>query len=105
MDTRVVYCGDNLEQFAKLPHACGDFAHCLPCVLNSIRQITPLTARQIRVEMIQQKKRPALFQSTPERARLGHSSAITQWQSLSFFEKMARASSAMVLFSKRIISS
>ena len=23
LDTRVVYCGDNLEQLAKLPDACG----------------------------------------------------------------------------------
>jgi hypothetical protein len=25
LDTRVVYCGDNLEQLAKLPDACVDF--------------------------------------------------------------------------------
>jgi hypothetical protein len=24
LDTRVVYCGDNLEQLAKLPDACVD---------------------------------------------------------------------------------
>ena len=24
MDTRVIYCGDNLEQFQKLPAACVD---------------------------------------------------------------------------------
>ncbi len=25
LDTRAVYCGDNLEQLAKLPDACVDF--------------------------------------------------------------------------------
>ena len=68
--TRVAFCGDNLEQLAKLPDACVDFVDCLPRVLRSIRQITPLTARQIRINVVQQKKRPALFQSPPERARL-----------------------------------
>ena len=27
LDTRVVYCGDNLEQLAKLPDACADFIY------------------------------------------------------------------------------
>ena len=70
VDPRVVYSGDNLEQLAKLPDACVDFAHCLPRVLKSIRQITPLTARQIRINVVQQKICPALFQFSPESVRL-----------------------------------
>src|SRR5208283_889480 len=27
LDTRVIYCGDNLEQLAKLPDACVDWAN------------------------------------------------------------------------------
>jgi hypothetical protein len=27
LDTRVVYCGDNLEQLAKLPDACVDLIY------------------------------------------------------------------------------
>ncbi len=30
VDTRVIYCGDNLEQIAKLPHACIDLAYIDP---------------------------------------------------------------------------
>ena len=30
LDTRVVYCGDNLEQLKKLPDACVDFAYIDP---------------------------------------------------------------------------
>jgi DNA modification methylase len=30
LDTRVVYCGDNLEQFAKLPAACVDLIYIDP---------------------------------------------------------------------------
>jgi hypothetical protein len=30
LDTRVVYCGDNLEQFAKLPDACVDLIYIDP---------------------------------------------------------------------------
>ncbi len=30
LDTRVVYCGDNLEQLAKLPDACVDLIHIDP---------------------------------------------------------------------------
>ncbi len=35
LDTRVVYCGDNLEQLAKLPDACVDliFEGNQPCHL------------------------------------------------------------------------
>ena len=40
------------------------------CAIKSIRQITPLTAGQIGVEMVQQKIRPALFQFPPESVRL-----------------------------------
>ena len=30
LDTRVVYCGDNLEQLAKLPNACVDLIYIDP---------------------------------------------------------------------------
>jgi len=30
VDTRVIYCGDNLEQLAKLPEACVDFVYIDP---------------------------------------------------------------------------
>ncbi len=30
LDTRVVYCGNNLEQLAKLPDGCVDFAYIDP---------------------------------------------------------------------------
>jgi hypothetical protein len=30
LDTRVVYCGDNLEQLAKLPDACVDLIYIDP---------------------------------------------------------------------------
>src|SRR5471032_3390047 len=30
LDTRVVYCGDNLEQLAKLPNACVDLIYIEP---------------------------------------------------------------------------
>jgi len=30
LDTRVVYCGDNLEQLAKLPDACVDLIYNAP---------------------------------------------------------------------------
>jgi hypothetical protein len=30
LDTRVVYCGDNLEQLAKLPDACADLIYIDP---------------------------------------------------------------------------
>jgi len=30
LDTRVIYCGDNLEQLAKLPDACVDFIYINP---------------------------------------------------------------------------
>jgi hypothetical protein len=46
LDTRVVYCGDNLEQLAKLPDACVDLiypatAGCPHCVqLARVLKIT-----------------------------------------------------------------
>jgi hypothetical protein len=30
VNTRAVYCGDNLQQFAKLPNGCVNFVNCLP---------------------------------------------------------------------------
>jgi len=38
LDTRVVYCGDNLEQLAKLPDACIDLIYIDP-PFNSNRTI------------------------------------------------------------------
>jgi hypothetical protein len=39
LDTRVVYCGDNLEQLAKLPDACVDLIYIDP-PFNSNRNKT-----------------------------------------------------------------
>jgi hypothetical protein len=33
LDTRVIYCGDNLEQLAKLPDACVDLIYITPQAL------------------------------------------------------------------------
>jgi hypothetical protein len=43
LDTRVIYCGDNLEQLAKLPNACVDLIYIdrpsTPCVdMSSLRR-------------------------------------------------------------------
>ena len=40
LDTRVVYCGDNLEQLAKLPDACVDLIYIDP-PFNSNRNYGP----------------------------------------------------------------
>ncbi len=32
LDTRIIYCGDNLEQLAKLPDACVDLIYIAPAV-------------------------------------------------------------------------
>jgi len=34
LDTRVVYCGDNLEQLAKLPDACVDLIYIDPAPVS-----------------------------------------------------------------------
>jgi hypothetical protein len=36
LDTRVVYCGDNLEQLAKLPDACVDLIYINPPFSSSL---------------------------------------------------------------------
>jgi hypothetical protein len=41
LDTRVVYCGDNLEQLAKLPDACVDLIYIDP-PFNSNRAVKQL---------------------------------------------------------------
>jgi len=41
LDTRVVYCGDNLEQLAKLPNACVDMIYIDP-PFNSNRTVEQL---------------------------------------------------------------
>src|ERR1039458_9733031 len=45
LDTRVVYCGDNLEQLAKLPDACVDLIYIDPPV-NSNRNYGPCRTGQ-----------------------------------------------------------
>ena len=61
LDTRVVYCGDNLEQLAKLPDACVDLIYIAPpCDSNrnyevfwgSPREITPRTTLPHRLRRI-----------------------------------------------------
>ena len=44
VDTRVVYCGDNLEQLAKLPDACVDLIYIDP-PFNSNRNYESLLGR------------------------------------------------------------
>jgi len=36
LDTRVVYCGDNLEQLAKLPDACVDLIYIDPAPVSTV---------------------------------------------------------------------
>jgi hypothetical protein len=36
LDTRVVYCGDNLEQLAKLPDACIDLIYIDPAPVSEV---------------------------------------------------------------------
>jgi hypothetical protein len=45
LDTRVVYCGDNLEQLAKLPDACVDLIYIDP-PFNSNRNYGPCRTGQ-----------------------------------------------------------
>ena len=45
LDTRVVYCGDNLEQLAKLPDACVDLIYIDP-LSNSNRNYGPCRTGQ-----------------------------------------------------------
>ncbi len=40
LDTRVIYCGDNLEQLQKLPPACVDLIYIVP-PFNSNRNYHP----------------------------------------------------------------
>ena len=47
LDTRVVYCGDNLEQLAKLPDACVDLIYIDP-PFNSNRNYGPCRTGQCR---------------------------------------------------------
>ena len=61
LDTRVVYCGDNLEQLAKLPDACVDLIYIDPpfnsnrnyeVFWGSPREITPRTTIPRRLHRI-----------------------------------------------------
>jgi hypothetical protein len=49
LNTRVVYCGDNLEQLAKLPDACVDLIYIDP-PFNSNRNYGPCRTGQHRGE-------------------------------------------------------
>src|ERR1017187_815131 len=61
LDTRVIYCGDNLEQLAKLPDACVDLIYIAPpfnsnrnyeVFWGSPREITPRTTTPHRLHRI-----------------------------------------------------
>jgi hypothetical protein len=39
LDTRVVYCGDNLEQLAKLPDDCVDLIYIILCRCRYVVQL------------------------------------------------------------------
>jgi DNA modification methylase len=61
LDTRVVYCGDNLEQLAKLPDACVDLIYIAPpfnsnrnyeVFWGSPREITPRATTSHRLHRI-----------------------------------------------------
>ena len=41
LNTRVVHCGDNLEQLAKLPDACVDLIYCLLALIRDAKQPAP----------------------------------------------------------------
>jgi len=43
VDTRVIYCGDNLDQLARLPAACVDLIYTDP-PFNSNVSVTPSTS-------------------------------------------------------------
>lgn len=49
VDTRVIYCGDNLEQLKKLPDACVDLIYIDP-PFNSNRNYEVFGARRKRSE-------------------------------------------------------
>ena len=61
LDTRVIYCGDNLEQLAKLPDACVDLIYIDPpfnsnrnyeVFCGSPREITPRATTSHRLHRI-----------------------------------------------------
>jgi 16S rRNA G966 N2-methylase RsmD len=70
VDTRVIYCGDNLEQLQKLPDACVDLIYIDP-PFNSNRNYGVLGARPRRSTPLKTATRtPRLTLTTrPEPAR------------------------------------
>ena len=53
LDTRVIYCGDNLEQLKKLPNACVDLIYIDPPFFKARQAIiVPLTIQGILDEQI-----------------------------------------------------
>ena len=66
LDTRVVYCGDNLEQLAKLPNACVDLIYIEP-PFNSNRNYGQ---RPDRHNLRTRPRRSALLKTTTRTPRL-----------------------------------
>jgi hypothetical protein len=46
LDTRVIYCGDNLEQLKKLPDACIDLIYIDPFSSDAMREIGQFLQRE-----------------------------------------------------------
>ena len=44
VDTRVIYCGDNLDQLRKLPNECIDLIYIDPPFNSNLQRDPPLTA-------------------------------------------------------------
>jgi predicted component of type VI protein secretion system len=74
LDTRVVYCGDNLEQFTKLPDACVDLIYIDPpfnsnrnyeVFWGSPREITPRATAPHRLRRISPRTRKAPASASP----------------------------------------
>ena len=73
LDTRVVYCGDNLEQLAKLPDACVDLIYIDP-PFNSNRNYGPCRTgqfwglpREIRWRRYEVVARGVISQGEPQK--------------------------------------
>ncbi|HVM50735.1 MAG TPA: hypothetical protein VMU04_22095 [Candidatus Acidoferrum sp.] len=55
LDTRVIYCGDCLEQLRKLPDACVDLIYNDPPFKDDHAVIVPLTMQEILDEQFARK--------------------------------------------------
>ena len=53
LDTRVIYCGDNLEQLAKLPDACVDLIYIDPPFNSNRRESTRAYIDYMRLRCVQ----------------------------------------------------